>query len=630
MVDSGLSDWLVNLTGMLEGFQFLRPWWLCLLPVIVLWVWLMASHSSYAGWAGVIDKKKLQVLKITTSGSGLYYLFAAVLVLAILALAGPSVTSLPGKTGHLNQARVFVLDLSPSMLARDIKPDRLSVAKLKLIDMLRLQTDSQSGLVVYASEAHIVVPLIDDPRITESLVPVLHPDIMPAHGSNAEQGIEVAAKLISDAGFTRGDIVLITDGLHADAITAIKSGWDKSWRLSILAIGTEQGALIPDGSSKPGSATVSYLMDAENRPVRARLDATPLLQLVEEFGGRFTQLSADSTDVNFLNDVSEFRHQGDIKQGNAAFDQFHDAGYWLALLLVPIVLIGFRKNVFWVVLPLCFISPDSEAFEWADLWLTKDQQAQRAFSRGDVEIASLLFTDPRWKAVSRYRLGQYAEVVSLLGAPEYADDLFNRGNAQALAGDLEGALVSYQIALQLYAIDKDKDNTVLNIRLVRHLLAREEEDLSNANGSGGASDALQNGVASESQSEEEAGNEQAPVGGIAGGLDTLQQQALIEQSGSEATDRDVESGLPTDANAAPVNSTELKLQDIDSNESTDSDVPATAEENDNLVLSPYSEQWLREIPDDPGGYLRRKFGFQSQTRHVDEKKKSSVIDQVRY
>lgn len=621
------ASWLSGLSAMTPELQFLRPWWLCLVPVIMFVVWLKAVQRSYAGWAGVIDKKNLTHLTTGQAGSAGYYLTAVVMIIATVALAGPSVSSLPGKTGFTNQARVFVLDLSPSMLAQDIKPDRLSVAKLKLIDMLRVQTDSQSGLVVYSASAHQVAPLIDDPKIAESLVSVLHPDIMPARGSNAEHGIEVAGKIISDGGFTRGDIVLITDGLHSKAIAAIKAGWNDSLRLSILAVGTEQGAPIPDSRSQSGSAALSYILDTEKNPVIARLDGEPLAQLASDTGGRFSRLTADSTDINTLNDLSKFRYRGDIEKSDTEFDQFHDAGYWLALLLVPVVLIGFSKNVFWVVLPLLVVAPDSYAFEWKDLWLTKNQQAQRALASGELESAAVLFTDPRWKSVSHYQLGQYTEVISLLSEPEYADDLFNRGNAQALAGDLEGALVSYQIALQLYVTDQDKQNTVHNIRLTRHLLSREEQDQSNGNGSGAAGDALQNGVESESQSEAQANATQAPVGGVAGGPDTLQQQALAEQSGSDATDRDVESGTANDANVSSGDSTGKELQNIDAEQSP---APAGAEENDNLVLSPYSEQWLREIPDDPGGYLRRKFGYQSQIRQSDQKVVSEEIDEVRY
>lgn len=631
MADAGLSNWFAGLPAMAADLQFLRPWWLCGVPVIVLWVWLMVSQNSYAGWAGAIDKKKLKHLRSGVAGSGLIFLCAAVLTVVTLALAGPSMSSLPGKTGHANQARVFVLDLSPSMLARDIKPDRLSVAKLKLIDLLRLQADWQSGLVVYAANAHQVSPLIDDPRIIESLVPVLHPDIMPTRGSNAEQAIAIATTIISDGGFTKGDIVLITDGLHADAISAIRAVWKKSLRLSILAVGTEQGAPFPDGGSQSGSTGVSYALDKDKNPIVARLDIARLEQLAKDTGGRFAELTADSTDINTLNNISKFRNQGDITQGNAVFDEFQDAGYWLALLVLPFVLIGFRKNMLWVMFPLFFVAPDSYAFDWNDLWFTKDQQAQHALARGDLESASVLFTDPRWKAVSHYQLEQYTEAVTLLGSPEYADDLFNRGNAQALAGDMEGALVSYQIALQLYGTEQDKNDTVNNIQLIRHLISREEQDQSNANGSGAASDALQNSDGSDAQSDTEADGAQAPIGGAAGGLDTLQQQALAEQSASDTADRDIDNGTAGDANTAPANTApgtaDLEPPEVGAN---DTDTMAAAEQNSNLVLSPYSEQWLREIPEDPGGYLRRKFGYQSQTRQSDEKAAKNVINEDRY
>ncbi len=628
MGDNGLHAW----SGLLAGFHFLRPWWLCLVPVIGLGIWFVISRRTSAGWSGSIDKDKLVHLGVHSGSSKVYYYFGLALIVATVALAGPSVSSLPGKTGHSSQARVFVLDLSPSMLARDISPDRLTVAKLKLIDLLRLQTDHQSALVVYSAKAHKVTPLIDDPRITESLVDVLHPGIMPQQGSNAEAAVALASQLIADGGYSQGDIVLITDGLHDDALAAIRGSWQQSLRLSILAVGTEAGAPIPDADAgKNGSSATAFMHDSENNVVRASLKVEPLKVLAAELGGRFSEITSDSTDVKYLTDLALFTGSADVHEATATYDQFHDSGYWLVLALLPAVLLGFRKNVLWVIVPLVMVAPDSHAFGWADLWLTKDQQAQRAVDRGDFDTASRLFQNKPWLAVSLYRQKQYITAVDALSSPEYADDLFNRGNAQALSGDLDGALLSYRIAQQLYTTEEEKQNTEHNIRLVRHLLDRPQDEEENSNGNGAGGDAMQGDTKSEQLSEAAGDNEQAPVGGVAGGVGTLQQQAMDEGASGGSVDHELALDLvPTDANKSREGQApdtrlgiEIRSSDADGN-------PVIAEENANLVLSPYSEQWLRELPADPGGYMRRKFAYQSQLRESLTPDSEQTRGKVRY
>jgi len=136
-------------------------------------------------------------------------------------------------------------DLSPSMLAQDLSPDRLTRAKFKLIDMLRQQRDGQTALIAYAGEAHTVSPLSDDPKTIEALLPALHPNVMPVRGSNTEAAVELAQQLLSDAGLHSGDILLITDGIANDAITDIRNSINSNYRVSVLAVGGNDATPIP-------------------------------------------------------------------------------------------------------------------------------------------------------------------------------------------------------------------------------------------------------------------------------------------------------------------------------------------------------------------------------------------------
>src|SRR5690606_39934261 len=90
---------------------------------------------------------------------------------------------------------VIMLDLSASMYAQDVRPSRLVKALLKVTDIVRARRDGLTALVVYAADAYKVVPLTDDTRTIESLLPSLSPGMMPAPGSRPEKAIRLAQEM---------------------------------------------------------------------------------------------------------------------------------------------------------------------------------------------------------------------------------------------------------------------------------------------------------------------------------------------------------------------------------------------------------------------------------------------------
>ena len=232
----------------LTQLHFIRPLWLLAIPLCALLLYWHVQYAATGGWARYIAADKIPFLAIHGKRSSPVHrwLPLAPMALACIALAGPSWQQLPGSVATNRQATVILLDLSPSMLAQDLNPDRLQLAKLKLIDFLRTRVDGDTALIAYAGDAHRVTPLTDDPAVIENLVPILHPDIMPLAGSETEQAVELALTLFAGAELQQGDIVLLTDGVHEEAAAAIRKRLPEAFRLSILGVGSVAGAPIPD------------------------------------------------------------------------------------------------------------------------------------------------------------------------------------------------------------------------------------------------------------------------------------------------------------------------------------------------------------------------------------------------
>ncbi len=154
----------------LANFHFLRPGWLLLLLPAAWLCWRVFRQSDPAGaWRSVIEPQLLAALSIDEpAGRGRLrpaHLLAAALLTAVLALAGPAWERQPTPFAE-DQAAVFLLvQVTPSMLARDVPPSRLERAVQKIGDFLELRPGQRTGLVAYAGTAHLAMPLTSDAAI---------------------------------------------------------------------------------------------------------------------------------------------------------------------------------------------------------------------------------------------------------------------------------------------------------------------------------------------------------------------------------------------------------------------------------------------------------------------------------
>ena len=136
----------------------------------------------------------------------------------------------------------------------------------------------------------------------------------------------------------QGDIVFITDGIPQDAALSINTILSDNYRVSILAVGTAKGAPIPLVES-------GFLHDQNNNLIMARVDAPVMKNLAAKHRGRFASNTVGDADIDHLTGLSPLPFQARVNGQLETFDRQHDAGYWLILLLIPVALYGFRRNV---------------------------------------------------------------------------------------------------------------------------------------------------------------------------------------------------------------------------------------------------------------------------------------------
>ena len=625
-------DWLAD-------FHFLRPLWLwSLLPGLLLTGVLWRSRRHSGGWEQVIDADLLPELLEASGPVGRRRwptLLLVSWVLASLAAAGPSFRQLPQPVEQPTDALVLLLDLSYSMKSTDLAPSRMDRGRQKLIDLLERRSAGQTALVAWAGDAHVVTPLTDDHRTIANLLPALNPDMMPMPGSNAPAAVSRGLTLLASAGIPWGHLILVTDGVQPEQVALIRQQLEGSGsRLSVLAIGTPEGAPLPLPRG-------GFLRDRNGEIVIPGLDAAPLRRLAEVGGGRYSELRVDGGDLDYLLDRGLFSAAESAEATSLQADTWEDQGYWLVLLLLPLVAAGFRRGWLLVLVPLLVLpctplpayaqsAPSPEAAQaapqpesagtaetgWQDWWLRPDQQALRALQSGQPERAASLFEDPAWRGTASYRAGHYQAAAEAFAAGDGADAWYNRGNALARAGELAAAAEAYRESLQRAP---DSPDAKANLSLVEELLKQEQQDPQQPQ-----SGQDQDGARGEQQPPEnrdaDAGEDSSSAGAGDSGGDAASRQGKpgAEPPGDPTPGDDDQGGAgsqpsspgpeenPWAAAARPEAGEEGDGEAEDTAPPLPRFTPEEAERRQAL------EQWLRRVPDDPSGLLREKFRHQSR------------------
>lgn len=199
---------------MFSEFHFLRPAFLALLiPLVLVLLPLWRKAVKREDWDAICDAHLLPYLIESQGNSKQYGAFLCFLLAGFfmsMGLSGPTWTRLPTSTFQVMQPRILLLDMSDSMLKKDIEPNRLTRAKFKLQDALDKQPTGQWGFLVYTDEPFVVSPLTEDVNTITALLPSLTPDIMPVGGRQLAKALAQAARLIADAGFSQGQLLVLT------------------------------------------------------------------------------------------------------------------------------------------------------------------------------------------------------------------------------------------------------------------------------------------------------------------------------------------------------------------------------------------------------------------------------------
>ncbi|MEJ1240244.1 VWA domain-containing protein [Chryseolinea sp. T2] len=418
-----------------EEFHFLRPRALYLsIPLLVIVVLLLIGNKTDKRWTKMIAPhlRPFMFSKGNPWSIALPLLsFALATVLGIIAIAGPtwSQKKVPGRRVHA--VTLITLDLSVSMLAKDIQPSRLERAKLKIEDFLKANPGSRIGLLAYAGTPHLVLPFTSDYKIIRHHAASLHNRAMPVPGTNYDllvEKIDTVMKRI-DAPST---VLLLTDVLDQSMATTLANWVSRvPHHLEIVLFSSPQGTTVPGHSSVQSAQDNSVI---QNLTQNEKITVTPL--------------TLDPSDVQSVADRIRksliFQTEDEKKE-----DVWDDRGWILIIPILALTLIWFRKGWViqwcWLLLPVCLGSCglDSKHPDW---WYSKDYQGQLLSNATQYDSAAERFESDKYKAVAYFKAGNFEAAADLFALDTTATGNYNRGLALVKLGRYDEAMHAFDTA----------------------------------------------------------------------------------------------------------------------------------------------------------------------------------------
>lgn len=320
-----MAEWWWTFVDAVQQFQLLRPWWLLALPVAMLLPVILNYLQRHSEWERFIEPALLKPILQPQQQQGVITpprLASILLVLWLLALAGPSWREQPSPFTDDKAPLVIALALNESMLADDLLPTRLARAKIKVTQLLESRRGTPTALVAYSGSAHVVLPLTEDVDILKLYLDELAPDVMPEPGLNIQRALEVAGQVLSRAD-KRGTIVLVGDQVDSTSVNPLGN----QQAISLLLVG-------------PSAATT------EER-IQAQQVAPVDVAAVKDFANRehidWVAMTADESDVAQLQRRIVRQFESQRQEDENALRE--DAGYFLLFPLTLIMLLWFRRGM---------------------------------------------------------------------------------------------------------------------------------------------------------------------------------------------------------------------------------------------------------------------------------------------
>ena len=321
---------------------------LVLIPIIILVFILSVRWRKKA--IGVFGQLKL-VYKLMPMASEFklrskFILFAVAIASLIIGIANPQIGSKMEEVKREGVDLMIAIDLSNSMLAEDLQPNRLMRAKQSISKLIDRLDGDRIGLIVFAGDAYVQLPITTDYSAAKLFLSTINTNIVPTQGTAIGKAIELSIKSFDLQNAQNKAIIIITDGENHedDAIKEAQEAEELGIFVHTIGMGSAEGGPIPV-KNRYGTIT-SYQKDKEGNTIITALNEDMLKKIAKAGGGSYIRANSTQSGLNAL--FKEINKMEKKEIGSKVFTDYKDRFQWfigLAIILLIIeTLIKGRKN----------------------------------------------------------------------------------------------------------------------------------------------------------------------------------------------------------------------------------------------------------------------------------------------
>ena len=270
-----------------------------------------------------------------------FWLLQAALILLILMLARPQMGSKISHEKRNGIETIIALDISNSMLCQDVAPTRLDKSKLLVENLVDKFTNDKIGLIVFAGDAFVQLPITSDYVSAKMFLQNIDPSLIATQGTDIAHAINLSINSFTQQENVGKAIIIITDGEDHEggAVEAAKAAKKKGINVFILGVGTTAGAPIPDGNG-------GYMKDVSGQTVMTALNEQMCREIAQAGSGTYIHVDNTNDAQEKLNNELTKLQKGETESViySEYDEQFQAFGILVVLLLIAEVCLLERKN----------------------------------------------------------------------------------------------------------------------------------------------------------------------------------------------------------------------------------------------------------------------------------------------
>jgi Ca-activated chloride channel family protein len=329
------------------GLQIGRPelWWLFLLgPLMLLFFWISIWSKNRRldrfGQSSLLSNLVTDLSSVYTAIKYILWRLAAAFL--VLALINPQLGSKMAEAKVKGIDIIVALDVSNSMMAEDLSPNRLVSAKRAISKMLEKLQGDRVGIIVFAGQAYVQLPITSDYAAGKLFLSTIDTDVVPVQGTDIGAAIDLSMKSFSEESPAQKAIVIITDGENheADAVVAAQEAAEQGIRVFTIGMGSQDGTPIPQYN---GNTRTGFKKDQEGNIVVSKLNEQMLREIANAGNGAY--IRASNAEVGLEPLLAELNQIEKTDMGTVAYAEYEDRfQIFLALALLCLVLEFFLSN----------------------------------------------------------------------------------------------------------------------------------------------------------------------------------------------------------------------------------------------------------------------------------------------